>query len=270
MKTIEVLFTPADFAALKNRDLNNTTCVVFDVFRATSSMVTALANGAQAIIPVSEISEALEVKEKDPTVLLAGERDGMRIRAALTGGTDFDLGNSPREFTREKVAGKTIVMTTTNGTRALRSCTHAKSVLIGSFLNLQTTADSVFEASTENLLLICSGTHEQTAYEDALGVGALCDLLWNHLEQEGVSDSAKMARELYIAVQNDVLAAASQSRNGRRLIGIPELRGDVAFCMRRDTFGFAAGIGRVKGLSGFWRDQIFRFFTPPRKALSTP
>src|SRR4051812_25271060 len=118
MKTLEVRFTPADFAALKKRKLETTLCVVFDVFRATSSMVTALANGAEAIIAVEEISDALEMKKKHPSpwnVLLAGEREGVRIRAELTGGTDFDLGNSPREFTKDKVAGKTIVMTTTNG-----------------------------------------------------------------------------------------------------------------------------------------------------------
>src|SRR5436190_9727755 len=108
MKTLEVLFTPADFGALEQRNLSDTVCVVFDVFRATTSMVSALANGAAAIIPVAEIPGALAIKNKEPSVLLAGERDGVRIRASLTGGTDFDLGNSPREFTREKVSGKTI------------------------------------------------------------------------------------------------------------------------------------------------------------------
>jgi 2-phosphosulfolactate phosphatase len=248
MKSLDVLFTPADFAALKDRKLDDTLCVVFDVFRATSSMVTALANGAQMIMPVVEIADALELKRKTPSifsVLLAGERDGFRIRAALTGGTDFDLGNSPREFTKEKVSGKTIIMTTTNGTRALDSCVHAKMVLIGSFLNLQATADHVLRVAPENLLLICSGTHEQMAYEDALGVGALCDLLWSQADQSGLSDSAKMAWELYSAARNDVLSVASKSRNGLRLAGILELRDDVAFCMQRDVFDFAAAMDRM-------------------------
>src|SRR5215469_18620302 len=122
MKTLEVLFTPADFAALKKRKLDHTLCVVFDIFRASSTMITALANGAAAIIPVGEIPEALAIKRDKPDVLLAGERDGVRIRAKLTGGIDFNLGNSPREFTPEIVASRTIVTTTTNGTRALRSC----------------------------------------------------------------------------------------------------------------------------------------------------
>ncbi|HEX4266231.1 MAG TPA: 2-phosphosulfolactate phosphatase [Verrucomicrobiae bacterium] len=243
MRNLDVLFTPADFAALKSRSLDDTLCVIFDVFRATSSMVTALANGAEAIIPVGDIPEALDIKGRMPQVLLAGERDGVRIRAALANGTDFDLGNSPREFTKEKIAGRTIVMTTTNGTRALRSCAHAKMVLVGSFLNLRATAEFVSRAAVENALLICSGTYEQAAYEDALGAGALCDLLWTSLDPGGVSDSAKMARQVYSDSKNDLLAAASQSRNGLRLSAMPELREDVAFCLHRDVFNFVAALG---------------------------
>src|SRR5581483_8625152 len=111
--TLEVLFAPAEFAALADRDLDRTVCVVFDIFRATSTIVTALANGASAIIPVAEIPDALALRHQQPDVLLAGERDGLRIRADLTGGLDFDLGNSPREFTPERVQGKTIVLSTT-------------------------------------------------------------------------------------------------------------------------------------------------------------
>lgn len=244
MKTLDVLFTPADFGALKGRALDDTLCVVFDVFRATSSMVTALANGAEVIIPVSEIPEALAFRQRNPSVLLAGERDGVRIRANLTGGTDFDLGNSPREFTREKAAGKTIVTTTTNGTRALRACAHAKTVLIGAFLNLQATADFVLKNLPEKVLLICSGTYEQAAYEDALGAGALCELLWENFGQDDISDSAKMARELYLNASKEILRAAGSSRNGLRLGSMPELRDDVPFCVQRDVFDFAAALDK--------------------------
>src|SRR5450432_3970489 len=135
---IETILTPAELPALAQRDLRATVCVVFDVLRATSTFVTALHNGAKAIIPVSEISEALAIKKTHPEVLLGGERDGVRISA---GGIDFDLGNSPREYTPEKVRGKTIVSTTTNGTRALRACAGAQTVLAASFLNLTATAE---------------------------------------------------------------------------------------------------------------------------------
>jgi 2-phosphosulfolactate phosphatase len=249
MKSLEVLYTPADFAALKRRNLDDTLCVVFDIFRATSSIVTALANGAAAVIPVGEITEALAIRKRDPNVLLAGERDGLRIRAELTDGTDFDLGNSPREFTRETVAGKTIVITTTNGTRALRACTHAKTVLIGSFLNLQATAEFVRRADPESLLLVCSGTLDQAAYEDVLGAGALCDLLSTDFLSDEVSDSSLMALKLFQPVRDNLFTAAAESRNGRRLLANRYLSDDVAFCTRRDVFTLAAPLdpeGRIK------------------------
>src|ERR1044072_1526769 len=157
--TLEVILTPAEFGPLRNRDLSQTVCVVFDILRATTSMITALANGAESIIPVEQIGEALEVRRQRPNVLLAGERDGVRIRGNLAGGVEFDLGNSPREFTAEKVQGKTIVMTTTNGTRALRACAAARTVLIGSFLNLRATANWLREHKPLTLVLVCSGTH---------------------------------------------------------------------------------------------------------------
>lgn len=241
--TLEVLFTPADFAALNRRNLDDTCAVVFDVLRATSTIVTALANGAEAVIPVAEIPEALALREKLPGVLLAGERDGLRIRAELTGGVNFDLGNSPREFIRERVAGKTIVTSTTNGTRAFRACAHANQVLAGSFLNLKATAEYIRARRTAHLLVVCSGTLEQTAYEDILAAGALCDVLWSDYERGNVSDAAQVAREVYHAAWKDLLAAMKHSRNARRLSAIPELREDIGFCLRRDAFPLVAVLG---------------------------
>ena len=230
---LEVLFTPADFAALSRRELSGSLCVVFDVLRATSSMVTALENGAAAILPVAEIPEALALRRKHPDVLLAGERDGVRIPASLSGGVDFDLGNSPREFTRERVQGRTIVMSTTNGTRALRACAHARTVLAGSFLNLAATAAYLQKAKPEELLLVCSGTHEEVALEDVLGAGALAELVWNDYER--IADSAQMARELFQLAKSDLPTALGKSRNGRRLLGMPALRDDVACCAQMNS-----------------------------------
>src|SRR5687767_11924320 len=133
--SIDAILSPAEFPLLAQRDLSQTTCVVFDVLRATSSMLTALNHGAQAIIPVSEIHEALACKTQQSNVLLAGERHGLRIRKEVTGSIDFDFGNSPRDFVREKVQGKTIAWTTTNGTRALRACAHGEMILLGGLVN---------------------------------------------------------------------------------------------------------------------------------------
>ena len=242
--TLEVLFSPAEFAGLERRDLSETTCVVFDVLRATSSMVTALANGAEAIIPVQEIAEALALRQKQSDLLLAGEREGVRILSPLTGSISFDLGNSPLEFTTERIGGRMIVMTTTNGTRALRACAQAKSVLLGSFLNLRATSAALEQAAPERLMLVCSGTFEEAAYEDVLGVGALCDLLWPSYGAGVVSDSVQIARRLYLLEATDLSTAAAHSRNGRRLLANKELREDVPFCLQRDRFNLVAELGK--------------------------
>ena len=241
--TLEVLFAPAEFARLGRRDLRQTVCVVFDVLRATSTMVTALGNGAAAIAPVAEMAEALCLRKGQRKVLLAGERDGVRIEGRLTGGIGFDLGNSPREFTAARVGGRTVATTTTNGTRALRACAPAAAVLLGSFLNLRATAEFIEKQEPLHLLLVCSGTLDQAAYEDVLGAGALCDLLWPKYGDGLVADSAQIARRLFLLEQNDLLAAVAQSRNGRRLMARPELREDVAFCVQREVFGFVAELG---------------------------
>jgi len=242
--TLEVLFTPAEFAALARRDLSRTVCVVFDVLRATSSMVTALSSGATAIVPVEEIAQALALRAKNPEFLLAGERNGVRIPADLTGSVAFDLGNSPREFTAAKVRGRTLVMTTTNGTRALRACAGAKRVLAGSFLNLQATANTLSQEPPDQLLLVGSGTFEEAAYEDVLGAGALCDLLWPQYGSGTVADSARVARRLFELERHGLAGAVAQSRNGRRLLSRPELRDDVPFCLQRDTVNLVAQLGR--------------------------
>src|SRR5882757_7019986 len=160
---IEIILTPAELPALAQRDLRATACVVFDVLRATSTFVTALHHGAKAIIPVSEITEAIAFKNSESgirnseSILLGGERNGVRISA---GGIDFDLGNSPREYTPEKVHGKTIVSTTTNGTRALRACANTQTVLAASFLNLTATAEFLRRENFQNIVLVCAGTGE--------------------------------------------------------------------------------------------------------------
>jgi 2-phosphosulfolactate phosphatase len=234
---IEAIQTPAELPALARRDLRGAACVVFDVLRATSTFVTALRNGANAVIPAAEISEALAIREKQPEVLLGGERDGVKIRAAQSGGTDFDLGNSPREFTPEIVRGRTIVSTTTNGTRALRACAGAQTVLAGSFLNLGATAEFIKKLQPARVLLVCAGTHENAALEDALAAGALCELLAGE-----ISDAAEIARCAHAQARSDLAAVVRNSENARRLLAIPELRDDVAFCLQRDIFPLIAGM----------------------------
>jgi 2-phosphosulfolactate phosphatase len=228
---IETILSPLELPALARRDLSGSTCVVFDILRATSTFVTALHHGAQAIIPVSEISEATMLRQAEPDRLLAGERDGLRIRAAQSGGVDFDFGNSPREFTPEKVRGQTIVSTTTNGTRALRACGGARIVLAAALLNLSATARFLNQLQPEELLLVCAGTGEDVALEDVLAAGALAELLAGE-----PGDATRIARQAFLSVRKDLAPAIAGSINGRRLLEIPELRADVAYCSQRDVF----------------------------------
>jgi 2-phosphosulfolactate phosphatase len=193
-------------------------------------------------------------------ILLGGERDGIRISAD---GIDFDLGNSPREYTPEKVRGKTIVSTTTNGTRALRACVGAKTILASSFLNLTATAEFLKQNNFETVLLVCAGTGENTALEDVLAAGALCDLLarWGETPGEPVlagdhhgsrgrsphqagcfelSDATQVAWRTYLAAKNNLAGAVAGSQNARRLLAIPDLREDVTFCLQQDAFSLVA------------------------------
>jgi 2-phosphosulfolactate phosphatase len=240
---LEVVLSPAELPALARRDLSNSVCVVFDILRATTSMITALANGAECIIPVSEINEALALRRTHPDALLAGERNGLRIRSDLTGGTDFDLGNSPREFSSRKIEGRTIIMSTTNGTRAIRACAGARAVLVGSFLNLRATMNWLRDTHPAHLVLVCSGTMDEPAFEDILAAGAVCERIWPQYAGGHVSDSAEIARRIYPLMQANLLEAMKHCRNGRRLLAMPELRDDVWWCVQRETVSFAACVG---------------------------
>ena len=242
---IETILTPTELPALARRDFRQTACVVFDILRATSTFVTALHHGAAAIVPVSEIAEAVALRKQQPDILLAGERAGVRIRAAQAGGIDFNFGNSPREFTPEKVRGQTIVSTTTNGTRALRAGAGAKCVLSAAFLNLSATVAFLRRENFVEILLVCAGTGENVAREDVLAAGALIELLAAREDgRVSLSDASQIALEAFTDLKltdsGELSAALGDSQNGRRLLAIPELRADVAFCAQRDVFDLVA------------------------------
>lgn len=238
---LEVLFTPTDYEALTPASLKDAVCVVFDVLRATSSMVTALYHGALSIQPAKSVADAVQLKQLRPGCLLAGERDGVRIRSDVTGSIDFQLGNSPQEFTPSVVKDKSIIMSTTNGTRALHACRGASATLICSFLNLRATAEYLLKLDPNSLFLICSGTGERVAYEDVLGAGALISLVREQRSCMPLTDSALMAHRLYQLEESDLERGLARSINGERLMALPELRGDVSFCAQRDRFPLVAG-----------------------------
>ena len=231
----DAVLIPAEFPALSARDLRDTTCVVIDVLRATSSMITALANGAREIFPVAEIAEALAMKQRFPDFLLAGERHGLRIQASLTGSMDFDLGNSPREFTAANVAGHSIIWTTTNGTRALRACESSESVILASLLNLDTVVDHLQKIMTPRLIFVCAGTIDAAAFEDIFTAGALISELRSRGVDIECSDAAQVAWRSFRDTGNDRDALIQASSNARKLLANPDLIADVAICLSLNT-----------------------------------
>lgn len=220
---IDAALNPAEIALLPSRDLSQTTCVVFDILRATSSMVTALAHGAAAIHPVRTIEEALSLREKMPDAILCGERHGDRIDG-------FALGNSPFEY--RDVSGERLISTTTNGTVALRAVEGAERVLVGAILNLAALAAEIRRAAPSRVLLVCAGTFEEFALEDACAAGLLIQAL-------GADELTDAARATLAVAQSfarpiDALRAA---KNGRVLIG--KGRGEeVDWCGRVSEFSF--------------------------------
>jgi 2-phosphosulfolactate phosphatase len=141
------------------------------------------------------------------------------------------------------VRGRTIVATTTNGTRALRASDGAAAVLAGAFLNLAALASWIEARRPAHLLLVCSGSWEEAALEDILAAGALCDRIWPLFCGGHIADSAEIARRLWLGAPPDLAEAIGAGRNGRRLLMIPELRDDVAFCAQRDVIPFVARLG---------------------------
>lgn len=157
-------------ARVAPEDLSGTTAVVIDVLRATTTILYALEAGAREVIPCLEIDDALKIAASLPRaqVVLGGERGGLRIEG-------FDLGNSPLEYDPPAVAGKTVVMTTTNGTRAMGRCRTAESVLIGAFVNAAALAERL--AERERIALVCAGSDEDVTRDDVLFAGLMVERL---------------------------------------------------------------------------------------------
>jgi 2-phosphosulfolactate phosphatase len=204
-------------------ELAGGTVVVIDVLRATSVIVTALANGATAVVPCLEVDEARQIAANLPpgTALLGGERGGLLIEG-------FDLANSPHEYGAERVFGRTIVFTTTNGTRAIQQCRLAKRVLFGAFVNLTAVCEAVQHVDGP-LHLLCAGTQDRITREDALLAGAIAARLMACDSALPPNDEAALLagawRDFEHACQSGradgsaLAATLRQSRGGRNAIG---------------------------------------------------
>ncbi len=211
---LDVALGPADIEKINPGLLLGTTCVVFDVLRATSTIVTALASGACAVLTVATIEEAHALKTADPSRILGGERHGDPP-------SGFDRGNSPLEYI-SGVKDHEVVLTTTNGTWALSRCHGASMIYVASLLNLDATARKIY--CCDDLLILCAGTFETPALEDHYAAGGLVSILrtahaQGHLAELDLSDSALLVESLFKCHNSDgARECLASGRNGRVLI----------------------------------------------------
>lgn len=220
-------------AGLEGVSLQGRVAVVVDVLRCTSSVVEALAAGATAVYPTDDTEDALRLASSigREDTLLCGERRGLKIAG-------FDLGNSPSEFTPETVGGKRLVMSTTNGTRALNAAAGADRVLVASLLNLSASVEAARDA--EALALVCAGRAGRFALEDALCAGTILRRVLEGRadEEHDLDDAARVLSRLHEIISLDV-DALMDTEAGRALQAI-DLGGDVADCARVDTHDLVA------------------------------
>jgi 2-phosphosulfolactate phosphatase len=222
---LDVLLTPAE---LVPSEIVGRTVVVLDVLRASTSIVEALAAGARTLYPVATIEEAIGLARTlgRDEVLLAGERKALPIEG-------FDLGNSPGEFTAEAVGGKTVVMSTTNGTLAITAAAGGGRVIVGAWLNFQAVVDELVRSRTEPVLL-CAGRDRAFGLEDAVCAGqiaaavmkALPDVEWEM--NDGAVAALALAEEFADPAKLFPLTAA-----GRAIVEAG-LGDDLAFCAQTD------------------------------------
>ena len=227
MNNLKTLFIPEE---IKNTELAGKLVVIIDVLRASSTIVTALANGCSGFIPIFSPDQARKKAQQFERgkLLLGGERKGIKIEG-------FDLGNSPREYQREAVKDKTIIFSTTNGVKTLEMVKSAHRIIVGSFLNLQAVCDYCSNYKGD-ILLICAGKEGKFSLEDAACAGMLVNSLKNALSdtcQE--SDANLTAQLLYKKFGNNIMEMLRKSQHGRYLesIGLGE---DLKFCAQLDFF----------------------------------
>lgn len=220
MNKIEVCLTPD---LIHQHELKGKVVVVVDIFRATSCIVTGLANSVTAIRPVGEIEECLELGKQG--YLMAGERGGIMV-------DDFNMGNSPFEYQSDNVIGKKVAISTTNGSQAIIKSKGADDIIIGAFLNLDAVGEYILQ-SKKDIVIHCAGWKGTPNLEDTLFAGALIDECAE--DMKAIGDSALLAHQLYVAHHENLYGIAKQSSHAERLVGFG-IEQDLEFCMTENEY----------------------------------
>jgi 2-phosphosulfolactate phosphatase len=212
---IEVCYTPQTYPLFHKDD---SIVVVIDIFRATSAIVTAFYNGVSKMIPVATVAEAKDYQRNG--FLAAAERDGEII-------VGFELGNSPFGYMNNRVKGKTIAISTTNGTQAIEASKNASKIVIGSFLNLDVLCDYLI-SQNKDVILLCAGWKNKFNLEDTVFAGAVVDKLRSQVDI--TCDSAIASNHLYNIAKNDLFEFLSNSSHRNRLAKL-DLERDIKYCL---------------------------------------
>ncbi len=231
---LNVVFLPA---TVTPQSLSDDTVIVVDVLRATTTIISALANGATQVLPQPSVDAARRVfAGMDGTSLLGGERKGRIVDG-------FTNGNSPVEYSTEVASGKTLILATTNGTVAMEHCRQAKQVLIGAMVNLQAVAEAVLHEPS--ITIMCSGTDGVITSEDIIFAGAMIDRIRSIREAAGIepgklTDTAQIATHHWRQVQFQIASGKPladffrDARGGINLVRIG-LDHDIVFASQIDS-----------------------------------
>lgn len=221
VNSITTCFSPQLYSLHANE---NAIVVVVDILRATSAICTAIHHGIERMIPVASLAEAFEYKKKG--FLVAAERDAVK-----QDGVDF--GNSPFHFMSPELEGKTIAISTTNGTQAIEASKYAHQIVIGSFLNLNSLA-SWLETQNNPVLILCAGWKNRFNLEDSLFAGALANCLIKSGKFETECDSTIAMGHLFQLASHDLYAFLENSSHRKRLKNL-KLENDIRYCLQFNT-----------------------------------
>jgi len=219
-RNLDTCFSPALYEPERHA---GSIIVIIDILRATSAICTAFEHGASSIIPVATVPEARDFKERG--YLVAAERDGYVLDFA-------DFGNSPFNFTPDKVAGKTIVYSTTNGTGIIKLASSADKIVIGSFLNLGSLSQWI-SGQDKDVVLFCAGWKNRFNLEDSICAGAIAEKLMSTSLYSTICDSTMAALDLWSLAKDDLIGYIEKAAQRSRLRD-KKLDECIGFCLTAD------------------------------------
>jgi 2-phosphosulfolactate phosphatase len=217
---VDIIISTGDIKEAKVKDK---TVVVIDMLRATSVITTAIANGCEEVIPLLTIEEAVDlVREEREKYILGGERKALKIEG-------FDCSNSPLEYTSETVKNKSIVLTTTNGTRAIKGSEGARNILIGAMLNAEALVKKIIDLDND-VVIVNAGTYDEFSIDDFICSGYVVDCLEKNVELE-LSDIATTAHYIY-KNNADIFSFIKYASHYKRIeqLGLKE---DLEYCCQK-------------------------------------